>query len=386
MSLEALNSPPLVGALTAGCYGLIPLVVKNPILLNSAVVPFVAIKGINALAYGLSMYSVTRPGRYDGEASVTDNDYDGNNDGDKKKKKNKNKAQPTTSKKNDASREGMKQMGTSTGRTLVPPSGWAFIIWAPIFIGELVMVTAPIIMSKGNGKYSVSPALQQTIREITGPYFVAQLFQTLWAASFRAKYGSRGGIYKYISALNLAGIAVSLSFCHDAFTKTIATASRSSRTASSYSSLEYWIYFLPLSLHFGWTTAAALVNLNGMFALKDNNNNGDNEAATTKSVAVLGNLSVLAATMIGVGITWTRKAPVYGGVICWALTAVASGLKQRIAAASAAGSENNKKKDDNDNNATDVVVGIYGAKRQRILSLIGAAICASTAAAVVVTK
>lgn len=357
MSLEALNSPPLVGALTAGCCGLLPFAANNPMLLNSVALPFVAIKGINALSYGLSMYSVSRPGRYDGGASVKGEDSDSYSG--------KSKRSSRDDDDGDAAQKGMEQMGTSKGRTLVPPASWAFIIWAPIFLGELVMVAAPILAPG-----SVSPVVERALREISGPYLLAQVFQSLWAASFRPKYEK--GIYKYVSAVNLAGIAASLSFCHGTF------ATHSQRALRSYSGLEYALYFLPLSLHFGWTTAASIVNLNGMYAMATT---GDNTSknATARSVALLGHASVAVATAIGVGITWTRKAPVYGGVICWALAAVAAGLKERILANAAISSSKKNDKTSNNNDG----VGIHGAELQRTLSLVGAAVCAATSAAVV---
>eukprot|EP00536_Pseudo-nitzschia_multiseries_P017239 jgi/Psemu1/158103/gw1.1445.8.1 len=298
MSLEVLNSPPLVGAITAGCYGILSFATKSSMILNNAALPFIAIKGMNAFSYGLSMYSVSRPGRYDGAASVNGEDGD-NNKSDRDK---------------DPAQRGMEQMGTSKGRTLVPPAPWAFIIWAPIFLGELVMVAAPILAPG-----SVSPVVERALREISIPYLLAQVFQSLWAASFRPRYEK--GIHRYISAANLAGIAASLSLCHGVFSN------KRSGTPRSYSGLEYALYFLPLSLHFGWTTAASLVNLNGMYAMASAD--GKSENATPRSVAALGHASVLVATAIGVGVTWTRSAPVYGGVIAWALTAVAAGLKQR---------------------------------------------------------
>jgi len=343
MSLEVLNSPPLVGALTAGCYGLLPLVAKHPMLVtgSTATLPFVAIKGMNALSYGISIFSTSRPGRYDGAASVTEADGI-------------RKGSPS----GDAARKGMEQMGTSRGRTLVPPAPWAFIIWAPIFLGELVMVATPFVTK-------VSPRAETILRESAGPFALAQVFTVLWTASFRPRYGSRGGIYKYVSALGLAGIAASLSISHRSF----ATA-----TGSGLSGLEYALYCLPLSLHFGWTTAAALVNLNGMFALAgDEKVTKEEEAATARSVAALGHTTVVVATAIGVSVTWARNAPVFGGVICWALTAVAAGLKQRIEASGGKKGETS-------------VVGVYGAERQRFLSISGAVICASAAAAVVLLK
>jgi hypothetical protein len=372
MSLEALNSPRLIGILTAGCYGALPFVVNNPLFLSSSsatatALPWSTIKGMNVLAYGISIYSVTRPGRYDGQKPPSQ--------------------QPSSSskKKNDDDVVNVNVDGIDgSDRSLLNPAGWAFSIWGIIFIGELIMVSAPYIIS------TTSTTPTSLIREITGPYMMSQLFQVLWCASFRPKYGSSsaggGGYYKYLSVLNLTGIALSLSFCHDAFTN-------KSATASSYSNMNYWLYFLPLSLHFGWTTAASLVNLNGMYAMRtstdnnkndknnnnDNDNDNDNSITKAKSVALLGNISVVIATTVGITVTYIRNAPVYGGVICWALTAVSFGLKKRLLLnndnnynSSASSSSNNRNK-----------VGLYGAKTQQTLCQIGAIACAITSTFVV---
>ena len=222
---------------------------------------------------------------------------------------------------------------------------------------------------------------------------MSQLFQILWCASFRPKYnrslsssagGGGGGLYRYISVFNLTGIAVSLSFCHDAF-----TTNNKSAASSSYSNMNYWCYFLPLTLHFGWTTAASLVNLNGMYAMRsrstsscsaDNNNENSSvpEEAKAKSVAVLGNISVIIATTIGITVTYIRNAPVYGGVICWALTAVSVGFKKRYSLLLQL-----NKNDKNDKIKNKNKVGMYGAKTQQTLCQIGAIACAMTSAFVV---
>ena len=303
MSLETLNYPPLVAALSLGSYGLLPSA-KNVLL------PWTTLKVVHLAVYGFSLMSVSRPGRYDGQDP-----------------------KDTTGEGADS----MAKMSTGKrGRSLVTPSGWAFIIWAPIFLGEGIMVASLLALQE-------SSPLAPLIQQITGPYVVAQLFQSLWAASFRPKYK---GLYKVISAMNLSGIAYSLSFCHGVFTKTANT--------KSYSTAQYLLFLLPLSLHFGWTTAAAVVNINGMVAMGDN--------VSSRTVAWVGHASVVGAAALGAWITTTRSAPVYGGVIAWALSAVASGMKTRIHETS---------KEDPDR------VGVYGATTQRNLALVGAAISAS---------
>ena len=49
----------------------------------------------------------------------------------------------------------------------------------------------------------------------------------------------------------------------------------------------FW-YFVPLTMHFGWTTAATLVNLNGSIAMGTSNSD--------TAVVGVGHASVIAAT------------------------------------------------------------------------------------------
>jgi len=166
----------------------------------------------------------------------------------------------------------------------------------------------------------------------------------------------------YISTVMLSSIAYSLSKAHAAY----------SGASGSYSTGEYCLFFLPLTLHFGWTSAASLVNLNGSVAKQDAS------IATPKVMAGLGHSSAILATLLGVYITVTRNAPVYGGVIAWALSAVADGMKKRLAAAVA---EDDKKSDEKK-----VVAGYtFGAKPQQWISNAGAIICATASVLVTAT-
>lgn len=305
MSLSSLNAPPLVATLSLSCF---PVFRSLQDIFQRQAVSWAVVKGANLCAYGLSLWSVSRPGRYDGEVDG----YDGKI----------NEGKPPS--------EMAKMSPGKQGRTLLPPAGWAFAIWGPIFLGELVMVGAQLTLEE-------SSEIAPIIRKVTGPYVAAQIFQTLWTTSFRPKYNQ--GVYKYVSAVNLSGIAYALSFCHEAY----------SMSNINYTLGQYLLYFLPLSLHFGWTTAAALVNWNSMFAL--------GAEVSSKAVAWLGHSSVVGATIIGLFVTLQRSAPVYGGVIVWALAAVASGLANRI-----------KLTEKEDRNR----VGVHGAERQRILSYSGA--------------
>ena len=77
-----------------------------------------------------------------------------------------------------------------------------------------------------------------------------------------------------------------------------------------------------MTIHFGWTSAATLVNLNGSLA--------SDESASPRSLIGLGNTSALAASALGVGLTLSQSAPAYGLTLAWALAACADGITKRI--------------------------------------------------------
>ena len=240
-----------------------------------------------------------------------------------------------------------------TGKTLVAPSGWAFAIWGPIFLGELVSVTAPFFLVE-------SDPLVELLRKVSGPFISAQIFQSLWCAAFRPKYNKKG--YMFVSTGMLAATAYSLSRAHAAFTA----------NPKLYSNVQYGVFFLPLALHFGWTTAATLVNLNGSVSML--------EGASSTLIKYVGHASVLVASVLGVYVAKVRDAPVFAGVIAWALSAVADGMKKRLEVAKNQDLDDNKKKDKNSKKSTkdadadaDVdVVGLDGAAMQYALARMGA--------------
>jgi len=296
MSLAALNYTPLVALSGLGLGASLPAISQFAITS-----PWTTVRIVNLVSYGINLVSVGRPGRMDGQAV---------DDG---------------------------ELAPRTGKTLVAPSGWAFAIWGPIFLGELVGVTAPFFIKE-------SDPIVELLRKTYGPFITAQLFQSLWCAAFRPKYK---GSAMFISTGMLSATAFHLSKAHAIFTA----------NPLLYSNLQYGLFFLPMALHFGWTTAASLVNLNGSVALQ--------KGASSTIIKYVGHLSVLAATVLGIYIAKTRDAPVFAGVISWALFAVADGMKTRLAAAAAA-IDGKKQKKDKD------VIGLDGAKTQYILSTAGA--------------
>ena len=71
----------------------------------------------------------------------------------------------------------------------------------------------------------------------------------------------------------------------------------------------------PLTLHFGWISAATLVNLNKFLALRGS-------SLRLKEAAALG--SVLVAAVLAVSVFSATRDPLFGFVAAWALSAVAS--------------------------------------------------------------
>lgn len=297
MSLRNLNSPPLVAL--AGATLSIGLPMLDALLSSSA--SLTLLKSLNVAAFATNVIAVSIPGRLDGQLE------------DEMRKGDPNPTKPNAdmSKKSEDSpligKDGSSSAySLNRSRTLVNPSGWAFAIWGPIYLGEAAFVVAQCLAADA----TVSALLPQ----ITAPFVAANIFQSLWCASFRPSYGD--GWKKYVSAGMLAGTAYSLSMVHSAGTAVL---------AAEPSMMSYLI--VPVTMHFGWTTAAALVNLNGSL--------GSDENTSTRSLIALGNSSAVAATALGVGLTLSQSSPAYGLTLAWALAACADGVTKRIPAQSA---------------------------------------------------
>lgn len=346
MSLSpAVNYPPLVAGVGTFALSALPTLEKAII---SGAIPWTAVKVTNCLLYALNVYATSQPGRIDGvqAARLT---KDGNTFGVDKKLSDEDMDPAELDRR---------------ARTLIAPAGWAFAIWGPIFLGEVVFCASHLLLAAPGS--AAASSVSEVVRRASGGFMASQILQTLWTASFRPKYK---GKYVFVSGALLSGIAISLSRAHAAFTIDMVG------SGSSYSNTDYVLYFLPMTMHFGWTTAAALVDWNGSIA--------STEWIGAKGLALAGHTSIVIATAAGVGITLSRGAPVFGLVIAWALSACAAGMKQRLKpdatnndnyfSMNKNNSNKNKKEDDGKE------AGVYGAKVQRWLCLVGAVLSASSA-------
>ena len=270
-ALASLNSPPLVMATGCAITAMCPFVSLGGMSLG-------LLKAFNLLAFATNVAAVSVPGRIDGEQQ---NRMQG---GDLNPKA--SETSPLTSSAQGEKRDDDPYL-TRRQRTLLLPAGWAFAIWGPIYLGEAVFCVAQFVDSAN---------LASTLPHVTAPFVAANLMQSLWCASFRPSYNE--GWNKYVSAAMLGGTAISLS-----------------QLPGDLS----W-FFLPMVMHFGWTTAATLVNLNGSLAMDERIPDYGNVAA--------GHSSVVVATALGASLTaFDVTTPAYGFTIAWALAAVANGIK-----------------------------------------------------------
>lgn len=183
----------------------------------------------------------------------------------------------------------------NTTTNYLAPSGYAFIIWPIIFLLELITVVWQLLQWP---QLSCATKDLATLRAFSPAFCAGQLFMLLWCFTYVESFNSVGLLW--ISAAMLSGIAISLSFAH--------------RAAVAAQGTQELLFLYPgMTLHFGWTTAAALLNWNGWLAIAT-------DSVGVKLVALLA--SLVAAMAIGMTVGIGRNSLLYAGTICWALVAI----------------------------------------------------------------
>uniref|UniRef100_A0A7S0Q3J2 Uncharacterized protein n=1 Tax=Coccolithus braarudii TaxID=221442 RepID=A0A7S0Q3J2_9EUKA len=177
---------------------------------------------------------------------------------------------------------------TAAGANLFTPAGYAFIIWAPIFLGEGLMMLYLTNVQTPLGA-AVAPA-----------WCAAALAQSCWCAAFRPSVC--GPRLLWVPALLLASTGAALGVAH-----------RAIRTAN-VGALANCLVRVPVTLHFGWITAAALVNANNYLA---------RTVASVRAKEAAAHASSLAAVAAVAYVSHTTADHVFAGVIAWALGWVA---------------------------------------------------------------
>ena len=221
-------------------------------------------------------------------------------------------------------------LAVNGGRTLVAPAPWAFAIWGAIYMLE----TAGVLYIAS--LRSPAPALADLLQDTAPYFFLACSAQALWCCSFRSKYVTGSLLARSLSTIYLVSTSASLSKVH-----ALVTAKRASLTR-----LQFAVMFFGTSLHFGWTAAASLVNINGALAYSEVSLN------LQKNV---GFASVFVALALAGGVSLGGGGPTVPLVLAWALKAVSDGMKQRLEGARQG--------------------NLVGAQTMKALSLTGSAVC-----------
>ena len=141
----------------------------------------------NVTAFAMNFASVSAPGRIDGQSR---------RDGNEQKNNNKDNTYQEV-------------YSPSQGRSLIAPAGWAFAIWGPIYAGEAIFCGTQFMAASNTALAAVLPA-------VTAPWVAANLFQSLWCASFRPSYMHPHAApwHKYVSVGMLGSTALCLSQVH----------------------------------------------------------------------------------------------------------------------------------------------------------------------------
>jgi len=170
--------------------------------------------------------------------------------------------------------------------SLVTPAGYAFSIWGIIFSWETVLVLKQLF-----GTPTMSPTLLKY-------WLAANALQGLWSFTFAAEL-------IIPSAMILAGVAGSLAGC-------IGCAGDQS----------FWLVRAPISLHAGWVTVAALLNMNLILVGSDAN-------LTVQTVSAVG--TIIAATSSGLWMLLAKRDIPFAFSIAWALLGVSvAQLNQKL--------------------------------------------------------
>lgn len=169
---------------------------------------------------------------------------------------------------------------------LVTPAPWAFLIWAPIYLGLLALAV-----------YQALPAQERDPRMMAlRPWLAASgVLNALWLSAVATD--ALWTPVLIIFALLAAALALRRSF----------------GIGVEQGGLVRWLG-VAVSIYAGWLTLATIVNTSSALLLS-----GWNGDATFWAVVML-----LVGTAIGMAVRAGWRDPVYGGVFVWTLLAIAA--------------------------------------------------------------
>lgn len=175
-------------------------------------------------------------------------------------------------------------------RTLITPSGWAFAIWGPLFLGSAV--------------FAIWQALPgQSRNELLGRI-------GWWAAIALAAQGAWATYTQFANLTFLSAIIIAISLV-----SLLAVLRTLSLWQRSFSGAERWLVALLFSALAAWLTAATIVNITASLVYHGIGG-GMAYPLVTAGLIVVGGV-IAAGAVAG-----SRGNPWYAAVFCWALLAI----------------------------------------------------------------
>uniref|UniRef100_A0A0G4GG02 Uncharacterized protein n=1 Tax=Chromera velia CCMP2878 TaxID=1169474 RepID=A0A0G4GG02_9ALVE len=205
------------------------------------------------------------------------------------------------------SREKGQRQAVIPWRQFFEPSGWAFAIWAVIFLLELVLTICVAVAQSsrfggGGGLSAVRDAL---------PFWVAgNLFQSLWCGAFRPVFKR----FLWLSAALLLLAAVSFLLVHSALTEGYRELCSGEGGDVDAIRRRLFLFRVPIALHSAWLCAASCVNFNAWVSV------GSRQSLVPLLASGFG--SAYVAALAGAAMGGMMEDPLFTLTVAWALAAV----------------------------------------------------------------
>jgi len=179
-------------------------------------------------------------------------------------------------------------------QTIVSPSGWAFSIWGVIFIMQGVFAVVQLLP-----RFRANVLVQDGVKYY---YALACIFQSGWVFAFTNHVIWLSLVLIILIWASLLAIMVCQYY-----------------TKYGRSHMEYWLLCFPFSIHFGWITAASLLNANVLLVSVQ----GSVSAQLAMGIITLAILHAVSVyTLFGIN----KPEFVFSLVFVWATGAIASEL------------------------------------------------------------
>lgn len=196
--------------------------------------------------------------------------------------------------------------------SIFAPAGWAFAIWAVIYLSELFLVafaSSPFNSNRRNAE------IYSLLAKAAPAWLAGNLFQSLWCVSFRSALRQ----VLWLPALCLAGAAFSMIHLHGTFSSQL-QAIQMKGVSSLGQQVAVSLLRFPVALHAGWLAAATLLNINGWVAYRK---------ASTHQQLALAFASVYGAGALALLVGIPRGDPFFIGTIAWAAAGLADKMRRQ---------------------------------------------------------